>query len=210
MTTGTRVRPDSLPTCSIAATTSIPDTTFPKTTCFPSNHGVSAVHRKNWDPFVSFPALAMLNIPGPVCFNLKFSSANLSPYIDSPPGGRIENNNKHYGFYSVIDDSSLNNEIDMIRNIVPRPFPFVISPPWHMNPGITRWKGLPLKCIILPDLPTPFSPVHKHLKFSAVSGTTSARNSISIRPLADPPMVMSKNTTGLLLASVAAELMVRL
>lgn len=52
--------------------------------------------------------------------------------------------------------------------------------------------------------------MHKHLKFSDVNGTTSALNSISIRPLADPPMVMSKNTTGLLLASVAAELMVRL
>ena len=45
--------------------------------------------------------------------------------------------------------------------------------------------------------PTPFSPVHKHLKFSAVFGTMSARNSISIRPLDEPPIVMSKKTTGL-------------
>ena len=45
--------------------------------------------------------------------------------------------------------------------------------------------------------PIPLSPVHKHRKFSAVFGTTSARNSISIRPLEEPPMVMSKKTTGL-------------
>ena len=43
-----------------------------------------------------------------------------------------------------------------------------------MNFGITLWNSLPLKCNILPDLPTPFSPVHKQRKFSAVNGTTSA------------------------------------
>lgn len=42
----TRVLPDSLPTCSIAETTSWPDITLPKTTCFPSNQGVSAVQIK--------------------------------------------------------------------------------------------------------------------------------------------------------------------
>ena len=31
---------------------------------------------------------------------------------------------------------------------------------------------------------------------SAVFGTTSARNSISMRPLGEPPIVISKNTTG--------------
>ena len=129
--TGTRVLPDSLPTCSTAATTSMPDTTFPNTTCFPSNQGVSAVQRKNchqffrvnvplwvsemcylikkaailitWDPFVSFPAFAILKVPAPsprkhrlesstshknkhwscttspVCFSVKFSSANWEP-----------------------------------------------------------------------------------------------------------------------------------
>lgn len=40
---------------------------------------------KNCDPFVSGPALAMLRIPSPVCFNMKFSSANLLPYMDFPP-----------------------------------------------------------------------------------------------------------------------------
>ena len=68
-----------------------------------------------------------------------------------------------------------------------------------MKDGITRWNGLPLKCNILPDLPIPFSPVHKHRKFSAVRGVTSAYNVISILPLGDPPIVMSKNTIGLLM-----------
>jgi len=57
ITTGTRVLPCSLPTCSIAATTSIPDTTFPKTTCLPSNQGVSAVQRKNCDFIHSYKGL---------------------------------------------------------------------------------------------------------------------------------------------------------
>ena len=35
-----------------------------------------------------------------------------------------------------------------------------------------------------------------YLKFSAVLGTTSARSSISILPFGDPPIVISKNTTG--------------
>lgn len=66
-----------------------------------------------------------------------------------------------------------------------------------MNFGITLWNALPLKCKIFPDRgPTPLSPVQRQRKFSAVSGTTSARNSISMRPLGEPPMVMSKKTTG--------------
>ena len=64
------------------------------------------------------------------------------------------------------------------------------------NPGMTRWKLEPLKCSIFPERPWPFSPVQRHLKFSAVRGTTSARSSISMRPLGEPPMVMSKKTTG--------------
>ena len=64
-------------------------------------------------------------------------------------------------------------------------------PAWHMKSGITRWKALPLKWRGLPDLPVPFSPVHKQRKFSAVFGATSARSSITMRPAALPPMVMS-------------------
>ena len=89
----TRVLPDSLPTCSTAETTSCPEITLPKTTCFPSNHDVWAVQRKtivqgktniwlvflelltwasttdndknvHWLPFVFLPAFAMLRIPG--------------------------------------------------------------------------------------------------------------------------------------------------
>lgn len=40
----------------------------------------------------------------------------------------------------------------------------------------------PLKCRIFPDRPTPFSPVHKQRKFSAVFGAISALSSISMRP----------------------------
>ena len=54
-------------------------------------------------------------------------------------------------------------------------------------------RGWPLAAY----LPTPFSPVHNARKFSAVLGTTSERSSISMRPFGEPPMVMSKNTTGL-------------
>ena len=40
---------------------------------------------KNWLPLVSFPEFAMERIPGPSCVKVKFSSGNLSPYIDFPP-----------------------------------------------------------------------------------------------------------------------------
>ena len=40
--------------------------------------GVEVV-MKNWEPLVSFPALAMERRPFLECFNLKFSSANLAP-----------------------------------------------------------------------------------------------------------------------------------
>lgn len=68
-----------------------------------------------------------------------------------------------------------------------------------MHDGILpRWKLDPLKCNGFPLFPpTPFSPVHNARKFSAVLGTTSARNSISILPRGLPPIEISKNTTGL-------------
>ena len=40
---------------------------------------VFAVQRKNCEPLVFGPALAMLRTPGPVCLSVKFSSANFSP-----------------------------------------------------------------------------------------------------------------------------------
>ena len=40
---------------------------------------VTTVVMKNWDPLVSFPALAIDNHPALKCFSLKFSSANFSP-----------------------------------------------------------------------------------------------------------------------------------
>merc|ERR1711924_58495 len=67
------------PTASIFLTTSMPSVTDPNTTCFPSSQAVLTVQRKNWEPFVLGPAFAMERIPGPVCFKVKFSSANLLP-----------------------------------------------------------------------------------------------------------------------------------
>lgn len=60
-------------------TTSIPSTTFPNTTCFPSSQLVLALVMKNWLPLVLGPAFAMESIPGSVWVSLKFSSSNLVP-----------------------------------------------------------------------------------------------------------------------------------
>ena len=35
---------------------------------------VCTVHRKNWEPLVPGPALAMDRMPSPVCFSVKFSA----------------------------------------------------------------------------------------------------------------------------------------
>ena len=78
----------------------------------------------------------------------------------------------------------------------PVPLPRVKSPPWHMKSVMTRWNDEFLKCNGFPEAPVPFSPVHNARKFSAVFGTTSARNVISIRPADAPPIEISKNTTG--------------
>lgn len=43
----------------------IPFNTFPNTTCFPSNQDVFLVVKKNCEPLVSLPALAMDNHPAP-------------------------------------------------------------------------------------------------------------------------------------------------
>ena len=59
----------------------LPSRTCPKTTCFESNQWVLAVQRKNCDPLVLGPALAIERTPGPVCFNLKFSSANWNRFF---------------------------------------------------------------------------------------------------------------------------------
>ena len=79
MTTGLEVLPDWEPTASIFFTTSMPSVTAPNTQCLPSSQPVFTVHRKNWEPLVLGPAFAMDKIPGPVCFRVKFSSANLAP-----------------------------------------------------------------------------------------------------------------------------------
>lgn len=75
-----------------------PSMTFPNTTCFPSRKSHLAQVMKNWQPFVLGPLLAMERSPGPSCFRLKFSSANVgpqmlivpvpSPFRKSPPNGQ--------------------------------------------------------------------------------------------------------------------------
>lgn len=45
----------------------------------PSSQGVSAVQRKNCEPLVLGPALAMESVPSPMCCRAKFSSSNFSP-----------------------------------------------------------------------------------------------------------------------------------
>merc|ERR1712050_564220 len=79
MTTGFAVLPLCEPTPSIFFTISIPSVTLPKTTCLPSSHAVLTVHKKNCEPLVLGPALAIERMPGPVCLSVKFSSANLAP-----------------------------------------------------------------------------------------------------------------------------------
>jgi len=44
-------------------TTSMPSTTDPNTQCLPSNQDVFAVHKKNCEPLVLGPALAIERIP---------------------------------------------------------------------------------------------------------------------------------------------------
>ena len=86
-------RPADVPSFSTSQTKSMPSTTFPNTTCLPSNHAVGTVVIKNYeqgvvsdndkivkhqqltcDPFVLGPAFAIDRRPGRSCFSLKFSS----------------------------------------------------------------------------------------------------------------------------------------
>ena len=92
ITTGFETLPSTCPHFSIRATTSIPLITLPKTTCFRLSltqcDGTSPCTRamiKNWLAFVFFPPFAIDTIPSALCFSEKFSSRNVSPYIDSPP-----------------------------------------------------------------------------------------------------------------------------
>jgi hypothetical protein len=70
-----------------------------------------------------------------------------------------------------------------------------------MKSEIIRWNFVPLKCKGLPDFVLPFSPVHKHRKFSAVLGALSEYSSMTIRPKACPFIEISKNTLGFLFIS---------
>merc|ERR1712127_38410 len=73
------VLPEVVPYDSICLTTSMPSTTPPNTTCLPSSHGHGTVVKKNCDPLVPGPALAIESWPAWVCLSVKFSSSNLLP-----------------------------------------------------------------------------------------------------------------------------------
>ena len=76
----------------------------------------------------------------------------------------------------------------------PVPLAFVKSPPWHMNPGMMRWKHEPSKRSSAPDFDRPKSPQHNARKFSAVLGTWLPYRPKTIRPASWPLMSTSKNT----------------
>lgn len=59
---------------SIFETTSFPKITCPNTVCLLSRWGAGFVVMKNWEPFVSFPRLAMDKRKSVSCFVTKFSS----------------------------------------------------------------------------------------------------------------------------------------
>ena len=59
--------------------------TLPNTTCLLSSQSQASHVRKNWQPFVLAPELAMESRPGPVCLRSKFSSSNLSPCTEMQP-----------------------------------------------------------------------------------------------------------------------------
>jgi hypothetical protein len=84
----------------------------------------------------------------------------------------------------------------------PVPLPAVKSPPNAINSGITLWNSDPFKWIGFPLFPIPFSPVHRHLKFSLVIGTISANNSISILSYLRSPINKSKYTFGFSFLSI--------
>ena len=54
---------ESVSKASTSLTTSIPLSTWPKTTCFLSSHGVSFKVIKNCEPFVSLPEFAIESKP---------------------------------------------------------------------------------------------------------------------------------------------------
>lgn len=55
---------------------------FAKDLMLAINHTVLAVQVKNWESFVLGLVFAVGKMPGPICFGIKFSSANFSPWID--------------------------------------------------------------------------------------------------------------------------------
>ena len=60
----------------------MPSTTDPNTQCLPSNQDVFAVHKKNWEPLVLGPALAIERIPE-MQKNVSIKNSMLFEYINN-------------------------------------------------------------------------------------------------------------------------------
>lgn len=82
-TTVFEVFPLLLPTASRSLRRPSPSTGLPKTTCFPSSHGQSTKVRKNCDPLVFGPALA-IESTGPLCLKGKPSSYDIFKDLNIP------------------------------------------------------------------------------------------------------------------------------
>lgn len=99
-----------------------------KLECVPSRCGVERKVRKNCEPLVLGPELAIESVPRSVCF-----SANRGER-SAPVDGR-EKQSDVRAFLSMCSSSKGLPQVDC----PPRPEP-VGSPPWSMKPGMRRWK----------------------------------------------------------------------
>ena len=63
-----------------------------------------------------------------------------------------------------------------------------------MKLGMILWKELPLKVNCCPDDETPFSPVHKALKFSTVLGTVFPKSPKVTSPFTSPSIAIVNAT----------------
>lgn len=120
-------------TFSIFRIISRPSSTRPNTTCLLSRKLHLAHVMKNWQPLVSLPLLAIDSNPGESCFNEKFSSGKVPPYmLITPvpsPCGKME---KH---------SRINTE--RMKNII-----FSIEPFTDQMVMTKAWLSLGLSTII--------------------------------------------------------------
>ena len=152
-------------------------------------------------------------MPGPVCLPVKFSSANLAPYILRQPvpspcrvskecGGcqavlaRMfgkHSETSHLDKVSTLDHKSLNDPMETTA---------LVADGLHVAPAVN--SSIKYFCVyaqhacdtcmsrkMRDSVSHLYSPVKSCLTFSAVLGTTSANSSIVTRPAGVPPIVTS-------------------